>query len=240
MGTSMTWYQNENFRGVTFLRCWWQLGIKQEVVKAVALRTAHGNTRPWIPTLLHENVYRSAWLQYVTDYIAAPRWWWQVTMAQPDNGCSFLISEQDTTWMHLTDDLGCTLKTCTQVQWQRSNQPSFLSSPLSHNKIMGQHFGDRKEFNTYWAINYSWSTIMYCLCIQLEEPRKTMEISSSILDMIAGYFSNANQLLNTLLNLVSAAGSLSWQEFWIIMDFEIEFCVKRTRTELLHLDLGCG
>jgi len=156
------------------------------------------------------------------------------------NGCSFLISEQGTTWMRLTDGLGCTLKTCTQMQWQRSNQPSFLSSPLSHTKIMGQHFGDRKEFNTYWAIKYSWSTIMYCLCMQLEEPRKTMEISYSILDMIAGYFSNANQVLNTLFNLVSAAGSLSWQEFWIIMDFEIEFCVKRTRTELLHLDLGCG
>jgi len=73
---------------------------------------------------------------------------------------------------------------------------------------MGQHFGDRKEFNTCWAINYLWSAIMYCLCIQLEEPRKTMEISYNILDIIAGYFSNANQLLNTLLKLVSAAGSV--------------------------------
>jgi len=35
-----------------------------------------------------------------------------------------------------------------------------------------------------------------------------MEISYSTLDMIAGYFSNANQLLNTLLNLVSATCSV--------------------------------
>jgi hypothetical protein len=33
-------------------------------------------------------------------------------------------------------------------------------------------------------------------------------LSHNILDMIARYFSNANQLLNTLLNLVSAAGSV--------------------------------
>lgn len=124
------------------------------------------------------------------------------------NGCSFLLSEQGTTWMHLTDDLGCTLKTCTQVQWQGFNQPTFLSSPLSYTKTMGQHFEDRKEFNTYWAIYYSWSAKIYCLCIQLEEPRKAMEISYNILDMIAGYLSNANHLLNTLLNLVSAAGSV--------------------------------
>lgn len=62
-----------------------------------------------------------------------------------DNGCSILISEQGTTWMHLTDDLGCTIKTYTQVQLQESNQSSFLSSPLSHTKTMGQHFGDIKE-----------------------------------------------------------------------------------------------
>jgi hypothetical protein len=35
-----------------------------------------------------------------------------------------------------------------------------------------------------------------------------MENSYNILDMIAGYFSNANQLLNTLLNLFSAADSV--------------------------------
>jgi len=35
-----------------------------------------------------------------------------------------------------------------------------------------------------------------------------MEISYNILEMIPGYFSNANQLLNTLLNLVSAADSV--------------------------------
>jgi hypothetical protein len=35
-----------------------------------------------------------------------------------------------------------------------------------------------------------------------------MEISYNILDIRAGYFSNANQLLNTLLNLVNAAGSV--------------------------------
>lgn len=99
MGTSKTWYQNKYIRGVTFLR-WWQLGIKQEVLchqQAVALGTEHGKTCPWIPTLHHENVYRSAWLQCASDYITAPRWWWHVTMAQPDNGCSFLISEQGTT-----------------------------------------------------------------------------------------------------------------------------------------------
>jgi len=198
MGTK-TRYQNKYFRGVTFLICWWQLGIKQEVLhhqQAVALGTAYGNTCPWIPALHHENVYRYAWLQCLIT-LQLPGGGDMSTMAQPDNGCSFLISEQDTTWMHLTDDLGCTIKTCTQVQWQGSNQPSFLSSPLSHTETMGQHFGDRKEFNTFWAINYLWSAIMYCLCIQLEEPRKTihihiMEISYNILDMIAGYFSNAN------------------------------------------------
>lgn len=156
---------------------------------------------PWIPTLHHENVYRSVWLQFMIHCSS------QVVVTS-HNGCSFLISEQGTTWMHLTDNLGCTLKTCTQMQWQGSKQPSFLSSPLSHTKTIGQHFGDRKEFNTCWAINYLWSAVMYCLCFQLEEPRKTMEISYNILDMIARYFSNAYQLLNTLLNLVSAADSV--------------------------------